>query len=77
MTHFFSTTLWEAVRKKQETVSIVDGLIFENNNLIVSESDDFRTRFILQMMLDLVNLNSNSFLNHFAIRKNFSTIVIS
>ena len=69
MTEILSTTLWDAVRKKQESVSIIDGLIYENNNLIVSESDDFRTRFILQMMLDMVNLNCNSFFNNFTIRK--------
>ena len=69
MGELFSTTLWNAVRKNQESVLIINDLFYNNNNLLVCESDEFRTRFILQMMLDMVNLNCNSFVNNFTIRK--------
>lgn len=69
MGELFSTTLWNAVRKNQESVPIINGLFYNNSNLIVCESDEFRTRFILQMMFDFVNLNCNSFLDQFVIGK--------
>ena len=69
MGELFSTTLWNAVRKNQESVPIINGLFYNNNNLIVCESDEFRTRFILQMMFDFANQDCNSFLDQFVIRK--------
>ena len=69
MEELFSTTLWDAVHKKPESTFIIRDLICNNNNLIVSESDEFRTRFILQMVIDMMNPNCNSFLEKFNIDK--------
>ena len=69
MGELISTTLWNAVRKNQESVPIINDLFYNNNSFLVCESDEFRTRFILQMMFDVVNLNCNSFLNQFVIGK--------